>query len=177
MKPSVKKPVKEPATNAVSSKDAPVDLRASTCTYPDDLPQDPACDAEEDFSLEEVGHLDALSRRAQWLEQRMATMDPCRGGARYDVQEYLALMWVFNEFGAVYTPSRYCSAVGGEAPAGEEEPPIRDPRSFPKPVPPPRVQSEVWQPGRRPAARMFPIAPFVGPNGSFTHRFFPGGQV
>jgi hypothetical protein len=170
MKSSVKKSVKEPAAQVAEPVQVgPMHGPQHGGPQPTDL----LCDAEEDFNPEETGHLDALSRRAQWLEQRMATMDPNRGGARYDVQEYAALMWVFEEFGALYTPSPYYATICGGVQANEE-PPIRDVRSFPQSSPPPRMRPDVWQPGRRPVAPY--AAPIAAPK-SFPRRFFPGGQV
>ena len=73
-----------------------------------------------EFSPEEVGHIKAITRRANWLEQRMATSDPLRGGAQFDKSEYEALLWALCTAGAEYVPGPYAEA---EEPG--EQPPLR----------------------------------------------------
>ena len=77
---------------------------------------------DEDFNPEEAEHVKAITRRANWLEQRMATSDPMRGGAIFDVKEYEALLWALYEVGAEYHPGPYA-----EAGSVEEQPPLRPP--------------------------------------------------
>lgn len=76
---------------------------------------------DEDFNPEEAEHIRAITRRANWLEQRMATSDPLRGGAQFDTKEYAALLWALYEVGAEYTPGPYAEA------GLEEQPPLRPP--------------------------------------------------
>lgn len=71
---------------------------------------------DEDFNPEEAEHVKAITRRARWLEQRMATSDPLRGGAAFDKSEYDALLWALYEVGAEYIPGPYTEAEAAEQP-------------------------------------------------------------
>ena len=75
---------------------------------------------DEDFNPEEAEHIRAITRRANWLEQRMATSDPKRGGAIFDVKEYAALLWALYEVGAEYAPTPYAAQLEGPG----EVPPV-----------------------------------------------------
>ena len=69
-----------------------------------------------DFNPEEAKHIKAIIRRAHWLEQRMATSDPTRGGATFDQLEYEALLWALYEVGAEYIPGPYAETEAAEQP-------------------------------------------------------------
>lgn len=123
----------------------------------------PAATDAAKFTSDEVGHLAALTRRANWLEQRVATSSPDRTGGVYDEKEYAALVWIMERVGANYAPGPYAGIMSGHEPSGiipvkarkvakpgvdRETPPLRTP-----------VDGEVWTPN-----------PARG-------RFFPGGQA
>ena len=153
----------QPAAQPARQADVPPEV------YRDDGPGE----VDEDFSPEEAGHLDSLSRRAQWLEQRMATMDPYRGGARFDAQEYEALMWAFEELGAAYTPGPYYGAQF--RPEELDQPPVRDYNAARlgvarRPAAAP-TEEGYWTPGARPPATFArPIA-----RAPAARRYYSGG--
>ena len=81
-------------------------------------------------SPEELEHIAALTRRAHWLEQRLALTDPGKTAAQWDRKEHAAVLWALLEAGADYKPSRYADRQDDE-----EAPPIRDFETYTPPSP------------------------------------------
>lgn len=75
---------------------------------------------DEDFNPEEAAHVRALIRRANWLEQRLATSGRSLSGAKYDISEYNAILWALYELGAEYAPTPYAAQLEGPG----EVPPV-----------------------------------------------------
>lgn len=166
------------ASTKKEKQETPVPAAAAPAPAPE--PQetyDEEDTSEVDFNPTEAGHLDSLSRRAQWLEQRMATMDPYRGGARFDAQEYEALMWVFEELGAAYTPGPYYGAQF--RPEELDQPPVRDYNAARlgvarRPAAAPAEEGTgYWTPGARPPATF--ARPIARAASAPARRYFPGG--
>jgi hypothetical protein len=89
---------------------------------------------------EAAEHVKTLSRRANWLEQRMATFEPSRSGAQHDKKEHGALVWALGELGAAYKPSPFAGVTAEEA--GE--------------IPPLRPSEETWSPAEPRGNRYYP---------------------